>query len=732
MHVLRLVHRLPPAPGGKEVHAKQLSQALYEEGVFQTVFYSIGDPIPGLNCVRVAAAEGDSSNRELMRFARSAYREAIKLNSVNPFDLVHAHGDFVEAGLAALISRKIGVPAVLTVHGGLSQKVSHNRLRIAAFSAMEQIIAVSQGVKDQIRQIGVSAAVEVVPSGVRDEFFTKPLTSEKKYELISVGRISPVKGFDLLLDAKTLVDQQLVASGNRLPWLIVGDGHDDFAQQVKDRILQTPGVERIATNDPQELARLLAQSQIFVQPSLELAGQREGTPTAVMEALAGGVPVIASDAAGLPADDSRITQFAAGSAEALATALVKCLRGEAETADATASVVKLPVRDWTQVASLIKGIYREAVTRHQQPAELLTVAWLEIGGAERMVLDLAEDAQRNGSRVLVAAAPGNLVGELPAGVEFCELRRGVKALPHNAWALTGAMIRSRPRSLNPHHFPTGVSAVVAKALAGSFKTQRALTVHVPERRASSALIGLVAPRIFDLILPVADTVSNELKQSALTSGAKNKFVTSHIGVGDGSRPATDPQAINAQAITSRRKLGIVARLVERKGHKYLFEAWDQLADLPGCENWDLEIWGDGPLRSELESLVAKSKFADRIFLRGSVAGARNRLHELDLVVLPSLREGLPLMLVEAMAAGVPCAASALPGCVELAGQPPAIQLFEAGSSSAIVDALKTLMADPERLQQLAEQGALRHRSEFTRKRMSDDYRRMVWTGMRPR
>ena len=77
--------------------------------------------------------------------------------------------------------------------------------------------------------------------------------------------------------------------------------------------------------------------------------------------------------------------------------------------------------------------------------------------------------------------------------------------------------------------------------------------------------------------------------------------------------------------------------------------------------------GDGPLRGEIEAAVASSGVADRITLRGALA-ERQTLEEIgraDLLALPSFMEGIPLVLMEAMALGVPVVAPRIAGIHEL-------------------------------------------------------------------
>src|SRR5205807_2684970 len=107
-------------------------------------------------------------------------------------------------------------------------------------------------------------------------------------------------------------------------------------------------------------------------------------------------------------------------------------------------------------------------------------------------------------------------------------------------------------------------------------------------------------------------------------------------------------------------IGAVARLVQRKDISTLIRAWEIVRSDRLAADWRLEIVGDGPLRSEIEALARST--ADSVMIRGARTDARALIAEFDVLVLPSLREGLPLVLLEAMAAGTPVVSSDLPGC----------------------------------------------------------------------
>lgn len=108
--------------------------------------------------------------------------------------------------------------------------------------------------------------------------------------------------------------------------------------------------------------------------------------------------------------------------------------------------------------------------------------------------------------------------------------------------------------------------------------------------------------------------------------------------------------------------GIIARLTEQKAHAHLFES---MAKTPGLEGLHLLVVGDGHLRPALESLASSLGLADRIRFLGARRDLGNILSAIDMFVMPSLWEGLPLSMVLAMGGGLPVVATRVAGIPEV-------------------------------------------------------------------
>ena len=158
----------------------------------------------------------------------------------------------------------------------------------------------------------------------------------------------------------------------------------------------------------------------------------------------------------------------------------------------------------------------------------------------------------------------------------------------------------------------------------------------------------------------------------------------------------------------------VARLERQKGHHLLLASARVL-----CEaNEQLHfVWlGDGPEMERLWGAVQAAGLAGRIHLIGASDAVPAWLARADLFVLPSLAEGMPNALLEALAAGVPAIASAVGGVLDVLAGREAGVLVPAGDAAALAEAIAYLVANPARRQQLGEAGRAlveQHFSEAT-------------------
>jgi glycosyltransferase involved in cell wall biosynthesis len=150
-----------------------------------------------------------------------------------------------------------------------------------------------------------------------------------------------------------------------------------------------------------------------------------------------------------------------------------------------------------------------------------------------------------------------------------------------------------------------------------------------------------------------------------------------------------------------------ARLHPQKGHAVLLAAAAQVPEAT------FVLAGDGPLRAELEQQARALGVADRCVFLGYRADVPAILAAADLVVLPSLFEGLPVSILEAMAAQRPVVATAIGGTDEAITHDQTGLLVPAGDSTALAAAIQRVRMDPALGHRLAVAGRQRVEREFS-------------------
>jgi glycosyltransferase involved in cell wall biosynthesis len=146
----------------------------------------------------------------------------------------------------------------------------------------------------------------------------------------------------------------------------------------------------------------------------------------------------------------------------------------------------------------------------------------------------------------------------------------------------------------------------------------------------------------------------------------------------------------------------VGRLTAQKDYATLLRA---LSCLPAeAPSWRCIVAGEGELRPELEQAARDFGLGDRFRLAGLVLDVSRLLAAADVFCLPSRFEGLPLVLLEAMAAGLPVAAFAIDGVVDVVTEGEQARLAPPGDAEALAAALLDLLRDDAQRRKLGEAG----------------------------
>ena len=163
-------------------------------------------------------------------------------------------------------------------------------------------------------------------------------------------------------------------------------------------------------------------------------------------------------------------------------------------------------------------------------------------------------------------------------------------------------------------------------------------------------------------------------------------------------------------------LGVVAQLIRRKGHQFLFEAFARIAERhPAAQ---LVVFGQGPLEQELKALANLLGIAHRLHFAGFRDDLPRWLGCLDLLTHPALIEGMGVSLLQASAAGVAIVASRTGGIPEAVADGLTGLLVSPGDSAALATALDQLLTDHAMRRRLGAAGPAYIETYFTAQQMA--------------
>ncbi|WAW10587.1 glycosyltransferase [Oxalobacter vibrioformis] len=243
----------------------------------------------------------------------------------------------------------------------------------------------------------------------------------------------------------------------------------------------------------------------------------------------------------------------------------------------------------------------------------------------------------------------------------------------------------------------------------------------------SRLLVSMKYRLYDHVI----TISEAIRQVLLSEGVPPEKVTCVRSAVD---PAPYLHAVDRTAMRQEFSLpdnaiviGIVAQLIPRKGHAYLIEAIKTLSrEYPHLR---VLCFGQGPLRSQLESAVQQKNLSDIIQFTGFRTDLPKWLGGLDILAHPADMEGLGVSLLQASAAAVPIITTRAGGLPEAVLENATGILIEPGDTHALTAALKLLIDDADLRHTLGSAGRKRIMTDFSVETMTlgnlDVYRKVL-------
>jgi glycosyltransferase involved in cell wall biosynthesis len=346
------------------------------------------------------------------------------------------------------------------------------------------------------------------------------------------------------------------------------------------------------------------------------------------------------------------------------------------------------------------------------------ISEMGVGGAERVVVDLARAAVARGDELALLGAPGRLdreLGDVPMRRIALPTSRSPRSLATGVGRIARATHRFSPDLIHSHNVRVTALARIGARLAGTSRPPLLTTYHgVPHEEVDSAARIL---RLADLVACVSDDLREQL--------AARGFPDRRLAVVPNGVPNPTPleestvRRLDAELglASGAGVVSVVGRLVAQKAHdRFLRAAAIVKERLPRTR---FLVVGDGPLRAEDEALAAELGLGDSVLFTGLRDDAPAIIARSDLLVFSSDWEGLSIAALEAMARGVPVVSTAVEGTRELLSEGAGVVVphEDAALAAAIADCLD----DPTRRAALGATGRRLYLERFSTARMAAAY-----------
>ncbi len=283
------------------------------------------------------------------------------------------------------------------------------------------------------------------------------------------------------------------------------------------------------------------------------------------------------------------------------------------------------------------------------------------------------------------------------------------------------LIENKIDIVHCHGYKSNIYAFAAKLLSRS-RTHLVSTNHnwigTTTREKIYQKVDALTLRFFDRII----AVSSDVKQQMVDVGIKAQKITVIDNGIDVEDSDFQTPVVGARALLDIGPedfvVGNIARLTPEKNHLALLYALAELKEIP---NLKLVLVGDGPEYDTIQATIKSLGLNEQVILAGNRDDARKLYSAFDVFALVSTNEGLPMVLLEAMAAKIPVIASQVGAIPDIISDGENGLLILPAAHSELVDAIRTLYTDSEMRKKLANAGKQIVEQSFSSRYMAGEY-----------
>ena len=691
---------------------------------------------------------------ELVKSVVSWWRTLTMIDAVRAFDPqhLHAHWATYPSSAARILAGRIGRPWSFTGHAhdifvhdqDLAGKLNQADFSVTISGYNQKQLAARMIPRNQSR-------LAVIHCGVLPADLPYTAAGREAAYIVGVGRLDPIKGFIHLVEACRLLKER----GTAFTCDIIGDGPlRDTLQQAIDAAGLQAQVRLTGALPQQEVRTRINRATLFVLPSVLLAdGNADGIPVALMEAMACGATAISTRVSGIPElihHEENGLLVSPGDAAELADAMARLL-GDAPLRTRLAEAARRTiVQDFD--ADIEAGKLLALIRRKQHTAApaaeaapgqprrvMLMTDEMEVGGSQRQIVQLALGLKARGvtCAVLYFINPSFLVEQLQAaGIETIRVNKTARVDPGFVRRLRQAIRAWAPDVVHCYSF----TAELWGAIACRLLPARERPVLISSVRGTYEWYGRNQWRMKRWVSSQSASIISNSREGAEYAARQMHWPMHHFPVVHNGVSVTEPDAARVDLLRqhylqsqdtapppvagcmettdgSMTSAGtppafdtlilFVGRLVEHKNLPRLLQAFAQV--VKQRPRTRLLLAGSGPLHDALAAQIGQLGLQDHALLLGEQSEVPALMEAADLVVLPSLREGLSNVVLEAMALGRAVLSTPVGGIPQAIDNGRHGVLVEPTDTDALARALLTLIDDPalrERLGRAAQHKVL--------------------------
>lgn len=346
------------------------------------------------------------------------------------------------------------------------------------------------------------------------------------------------------------------------------------------------------------------------------------------------------------------------------------------------------------------------------------------GGAERVLLSLSQHLRTWYEVEVGLLKPGWLAAQVQALGLACSVLRARGAGDLAVITALRKLVRTHQISLIHAHefYMAGVGAIVSRLTGIPLVATVHGKTYYPDKRRRRLLYRLIAAQA-SKIVPVSQDLATFFCRTTGTPVSRVEVIYNGIDVDVLAGVLRDRELLASVGIPPTAPVvGAVGNLYPVKGHAHLLRAMP--AVMTGQPAVHLVVLGRGALHDRLLADAQALGIRDRVHLLGHREDVPRWVASLDVFVLPSLSEGLPLSLLEAMATGRPSVVTAVGGVSEVIEDGVTGFIVPPASPGALAEKTLMLLRDSVLSARIGSAAQARVREHFSTERMTRNYRRM--------